>query len=147
VIPEWVWKRRYSRSLGRNATIGLGLFVGIVGLFIVIVVFYARFNIEDVCTSYTCTLTYPGTPLGRALDLLGFLATPAAVALASGGLAYAISTWRMKEVEWAAVFGLQPFAKRLQLWYSQGKLSRQQVDEILADLDPRSRFQSQKAGF
>ncbi len=138
VIPDWVQKRRYSTSFNRKTLVALGLGVGFFGFFIVIASFYAKFDIEDVCTAYTCTLTNPGTPLGNALDLLD-LVIVAGAALASGGLAYGISTWRTRDSDWAAAFGLQPFAKRLQLYYSQGKLSKQQVNEILADLEPRKR--------
>jgi hypothetical protein len=136
VIPDWVWKRRYSSRFNRNVTIVLSLVLGIFGFVIAIAGIYAREDIYNACLSPTgCpTLTAPGTPLANAVDLLGLVITPLGAALAAGGWAYALSTWRARELEWAAVLGLQPLAKRLQIWYSQGKVTRQQVEEILADL-------------
>lgn len=135
VIPDWVWKRRYSMRFNKTTHIILGLLFGILGLVIVVVSFYVRFDIEDVCTSYIgCSGVYsPQAPLGNALNLLNIV-TVAAASTSAGGLAYALSTWRAQPAEWAAVLGIQPFARRLQQWYSQDKLTKQQAEELLADL-------------
>jgi hypothetical protein len=60
--------------------------------------------------------------------------TPAATGLIVGGFVFAFNTWRVKEWEWAAMFGLHPLARRLELLYSQGKVTKQDVEEILTVL-------------
>ena len=136
IIPGWIWKRRWSSRFNRNSHVIVGLILGTVGLIIVIAAFYVREDIFNVCQSPTgCPqLWAPGTQLADAFYLLEFFVTTLGVGISSGGYAYAILTLRINGPEWAAAFGLQPIAKRLQQWYSQGRLSRQQVDELLADL-------------
>ncbi len=136
IIPSWVWKRKWSRSWARNGTIAFGLFVSALGLIILIADFQVRLGLENTCTSYTGCLgpNVAGTPLHDAWLLTSFVILSLAEALTVGGFLLAFSTWRMKEWEWAAMFGLQPFAKRLEVLYAQGKITKQQAEDIMKSL-------------
>jgi hypothetical protein len=90
-------------------------------------------SLGNTCTSNTgCVGPYTsGSPVYGAWIWAGYVMTPVGTALTVAGFLLAFNTWRVKEWEWAAMFGLHPLARRLEDLYSQGKVTKQDVEEIL----------------
>ena len=103
------------------------------GLIVLIGSFEVQRSLANTCTNYSECVgpNIPSSPVYAAWVWTGYVMTPAATALIVGGFVFAFNTWRVKEWEWAAMFGLHPLARRLEYLYSQGKVTKQDVEEIL----------------
>ena len=103
------------------------------GLIVLIGSFEVQRSLANTCTNYSECVgpNIPSSPVYAAWVWAGYVMTPAATALIVGGFLFAFNTWRVKEWEWAAMFGLHPLARRLEYLYSQGKVTKHDVEEIL----------------
>ena len=103
------------------------------GLIVLIGSFEVQQSLANTCTNYSECVgpNIPSSPVYTAWVWAGYVMTPAGTALTVGGFLLAFNTWRVKEWEWAAMFGLHPLARRLEYLHSQGKVTKQDVEEIL----------------
>lgn len=133
-------KQGWRSTLPKNGLILIGILIGSIGVAIAVLSFLAHELLLDavaMCIPMASCIGSPGVASifseeQQASDLSGFL-TALSGSVVIGGFILAFNIWRVNSREWPFL-GLQALTKLLENWQSHGTITKQQFNEMIADL-------------